>query len=100
MNENRIRESIGKKLEEFFGVEILIRGKKRINIYSTLERRLKKIAKHDMMRLMNIAQSILNDDTISGEKVLFFELIEEIIHKFIGENILDIDIIEQKYFFD
>lgn len=93
--------SIKNVLEDFFGMEIIFKkSPSKILLQSKLEKRLKEVAKHDIKKLMNIAQNIVNDLNIRDDRIFFLDIIEEIIYTYINKNILNVSMNEEKYFFD
>ena len=92
--------SIKSVLEDFFGMELIFKKTSKIILQSRLETRLKEVTSHDIKKLMNIAQNIVNDLDIESDRILFVDIIEEIIHTYINKNILNVNMNEQKYFFD
>ena len=100
MGEFKYEEVLKETLEAFFGLEIIFKKSNKIILQSKLERRLKELTKYNLKKLMNIAQGIVNDLNIRTERILFVDIIEEIIYTYINRNILDVNMSKQKHFFD
>lgn len=100
IDESKYEKVLKASLEAFFGIDIIFKKNHKIILQSKLDKKVKELTKYNLKKLMNIAQEIVNDLDIRKERLIFVNIIEEIIYTYINRNILDIEMSEQKHFFD